>query len=72
VILDLIMPEMGGKRCLEELLKFDSKARALIASGVAVNRQTKEAIETGARALVGKPYNGKQLLQAVRKVLDTE
>ena len=31
VILDLIMPEMGGKQCLEELLKIDPKARVLIA-----------------------------------------
>ena len=27
VILDLIMPQMGGKQCLEELLKIDRKAR---------------------------------------------
>lgn len=72
VILDLIMPEMGGKQCLEELLKIEPKARVLIASGFAANRQTKEAMETGARGFVGKPYNLKEMLQTVRKVLDSE
>ena len=28
VILDLIMPEMGGKQCLEELLKIDPKVKS--------------------------------------------
>ena len=72
VILDLIMPEMGGKQCLEELLKIDPKARVLIASGFAANGQTKEAIETGARGFVDKPYNMKGMLQAVREVLDSQ
>ena len=72
VILDLIMPEMGGKQCLEELLRVDRNIRVLIASGFAANGQTKEAIETGARGFVGKPYNVKQMLKAVREVLDSE
>ena len=33
VILDLIMPEMGGKQCLEELLKIDPGVKVLISSG---------------------------------------
>jgi len=70
VILDLIMPEMGGKQCLEELLKIDPQVRALIASGFAANGPTKEAIERGARGFVSKPYNMKQMLQVVREVLD--
>ena len=68
VILDLIMPEMGGRQCLEELLKIDSRARVLIASGFAENGQTKEAIETGARGFVGKPYEMSRMLQAIREV----
>jgi two-component system, cell cycle sensor histidine kinase and response regulator CckA len=72
VILDLIMPEMGGKQCLEELLKTDSKARILIASGFAAEGRTKEAIETGAKGFVRKPYNINEILRAVRDVLDSE
>ncbi len=55
VILDLIMPEMGGKQCLEELLKIDSRVRVLIASGYSGAGETKKAIESGARGFVGKP-----------------
>ncbi len=72
VILDLIMPEMGGKQCLEGLLKLDPEVRVLMASGFAASGQTKEAIEAGARGSAVKPYNMKELLQAVREVLDSD
>jgi len=72
VILDLIMPEMGGRECLEELLKINPDVKVLIASGFSVNGPTRDGIEGGARGFVGKPFDMKQLLQTVRKVLDEE
>jgi PAS domain S-box-containing protein len=70
VILDLIMPEMGGKRCLEELLKIDPDAKILVASGLADEMQSNKSIEAGARGFVGKPYDMRSMLQAIRGVLD--
>jgi len=72
VILDLIMPEMGGKQCLGELLKIDSQVKVLIASGYSAAGETKKAIESGARGFVGKPYDMRHMLNAVREVLDSE
>ena len=70
VILDLIMPEMGGKECLNELLRIDPRLKVLIASGLSGDPSTKELLEMGARGFVGKPFRMKELLQQVRKVLD--
>jgi len=70
VILDLIMPEMGGKLCLEELLKIDPQLKVIIASGYAADGQTKETVEKGAKGFIAKPYNLKEMLQTVRHVLD--
>ncbi len=72
VILDLIMPEMSGTQCLEDLLKIDSKARVLMASGSVADGQVREAIKTSARGFVSKPYSMKLMLQAVREVLDSD
>ena len=72
VILDLIMPEMGGVECLERLLKIDPGVKVLIASGYAVEGQTKDSIVTKARGFVAKPYDMGQMLQAVREILDSE
>jgi two-component system cell cycle sensor histidine kinase/response regulator CckA len=70
IILDLIMPGMGGSKCLEELLKIGSKTRVLIASGYSPDASTKGALETGAAGFINKPYDTKQLLELVRKILD--
>jgi PAS domain S-box-containing protein len=70
VILDLIMPGMGGSKCLEELLKLDPHAQVLIASGYSPDGPTKGALEAGARGFVSKPYDTRQLLHLVRQILD--
>jgi two-component system, cell cycle sensor histidine kinase and response regulator CckA len=70
IVLDLIMPEMDGKKCLRELLKINPGARVLVASGYSADGPTKEALEGGARGFVSKPFDMGQLLQTVRKVLD--
>ena len=70
VILDLIMPGMGGKQCLEQLLKIDSNVKVIIASGFTVDLSPKELIKKGAKAFLQKPHQMDQLLKTVRKVLD--
>ncbi|MEW6111230.1 MAG: PAS domain S-box protein [Thermodesulfobacteriota bacterium] len=72
VILDLIMPEMGGKQCLEELLKIDPWAKVLVASGYAQSGPARAATQAGAKGFVGKPYDITELLKTVRDVLDAQ
>jgi two-component system, cell cycle sensor histidine kinase and response regulator CckA len=72
VVLDLIMPEMAGKECLEEILRIDPQAKILIASGYSANASAQETIERGARGFVSKPYNVRKMLQTIRDVLDAE
>lgn len=70
VILDLIMPSMGGAECLAELLKIDPDVRVLIASGYSGEVTEGEAIQRGARGFLGKPFQREELLQQVRLTLD--
>ena len=70
VILDLIMPEMGGTECLKELLEIDPNVKVLIASGFSVDASVKETIQMSAKGFVTKPFRVKELLRAVRRILD--
>ena len=70
VILDLIMPLMGGHKCLEGLLMIDPDVRVLVASGCSEDIPRTKALETGAKAFINKPYDIHKMLQAVRDVLD--
>jgi PAS domain S-box-containing protein len=70
IILDLIMPGMGGRWCLEELMKMNPWLKIIIASGFSVNGPAKEVLETGANGFIDKPYDVKQMLSKIREVLD--
>ncbi|MFH0821699.1 MAG: PAS domain S-box protein [Pseudomonadota bacterium] len=70
VILDLIMPEMGGRECLREILRLNPDARVLIASGYAANGDIDRMTKEGAGATIEKPYEIRELLSAVRRLLD--
>jgi PAS domain S-box-containing protein len=71
VILDLVMPGLGGKQCLQELLRIDPMAKVLIASGYSDKAKKEELIAAGAKGFVAKPFTLTQLLGDVREVLDS-
>jgi CheY-like chemotaxis protein len=70
VVLDLIMPELGGQGCLKEILRINPAAKAIIASGYAANGPIEQALKEGARGFVRKPYDTREFLELVRRVLD--
>jgi len=70
VILDLIMPGIGGKNCLDLILKKDPLARVIIASGYSVDGPTKKELEPKIKGFIGKPFELNQIVSIVRKTLD--
>jgi two-component system cell cycle sensor histidine kinase/response regulator CckA len=70
VILDLNMPGMGGHQCLQELLKLDPEARVIVASGYSSELVPKDVLESGARAIINKPFLWEDILGKVRELLD--
>ena len=72
IILDFVMPEMGGKECLGRLVQINPDVKVVIASGYASGGTANLAEELGAKAFVKKPFDMRILLQTVRDVLDAE
>lgn len=70
VILDLMMPTMGGKECMEKILQRDPGAKILVASGFAEEAPSDGCIESGAKGFVSKPFKIKELLIQIRRTLD--
>ncbi len=72
VILDMIMPEMGGKECLERLVSLNPEVKVVVASGFSMTGPVKEAVIGWCRSFVSKPFDVKQLQLTVRRVLDED
>ncbi|MEI6135619.1 MAG: ATP-binding protein, partial [Desulfomonile sp.] len=70
VILDLLMPGMSGKQCLEAFRKMDPNVRVLIASGALNSEIEADLKEIGAKGLIVKPFDTSQLLEKIRKIID--
>ncbi|RPI51626.1 MAG: response regulator, partial [Deltaproteobacteria bacterium] len=72
VILDLVMPGMGGYRCFEELRALDPGLKVVVASGYAPNNEVvRKILKCSGTAFVRKPYKLANMLRTVRELLDT-
>ena len=71
VILDYIMPGMGGGAVIENLTEIDEDVKILVASGYSENGQAKEILNGDTAGFIQKPATMKELLRKVRTVLDT-
>jgi two-component system, cell cycle sensor histidine kinase and response regulator CckA len=72
VILDLFMPEMGGKECLRALLRMDPQVRVLLVSGFTQNGEISDALDSGAKGFVRKPVEISKFLEKIRKIIDED
>jgi CheY-like chemotaxis protein len=70
VALDLIMAGMGGRRCLDEMLKIDPHLRVLVMTGYADDDLVLQAVEEGAREVLRKPFRDHELAGTIRRLLD--
>ena len=55
VVVDLMMPNLGGKDCMKRILEIDPEAKILVATGYAADGSTKECLDLGAIGVITKP-----------------
>jgi CheY-like chemotaxis protein len=71
VILDMIMPQMGGGVTYDRMKEINPNIKVLLSSGYNINGQATEILERGCNGFIQKPFNMRELSQKVRKILDT-
>lgn len=70
VLLDLIMPGMGGIKCLKKLNEIDPRLKILVISGDSPDEAAMQTIDACASGYLAKPYTSGQLLTTIRSILD--
>lgn len=68
-IMDITMPEMDGLQAVKEIRKQDSKARIIMCSAMGQQSMVIEAIQSGAKDFVVKPFQADRVVEAVTKAL---
>ena len=70
VILDMIMPDVGGGETFNSLKEINPEIKVLLSSGYSVDGQAKGILDRGCNGFIQKPFNIKQLSRKVREVLE--
>jgi len=68
-IMDITMPEMDGLQAVKEIRKRDNKARIIMCSAMGQQSMVIEAIQSGARDFIVKPFQADRVVEAVTKAL---
>ena len=69
VLLDITMPEMDGIAALKAIKAKDPNASVIMCSAMGQQAMVIEAIQSGAKDFIVKPFQAERVLEAVKKVI---
>ncbi len=70
VVLDIVLPDVGGREVFRRIRKIDPAAQVIISSGYNQERDATDLLKEGALIFVQKPYRIASLVAAVGEVLE--
>jgi CheY-like chemotaxis protein len=72
IILDMVMPDMGGGDTFDLLKAIRPAVRVIVFSGYSMTGEVQRLMERGCRGFIPKPFRMADLAKKVRAVLDQE
>lgn len=69
VLMDVTMPEMDGLTALKEIVSLDPKARVVMLTALGQESVVLEAVKSGARDFIVKPFEHDRVMKAIGKLL---
>jgi PAS domain S-box-containing protein len=72
VILDMVMPDMGGGMTFDRLKEIDPNVQALLSSGYSIDGEASEILRRGCRGFIQKPFRLSDLSEQLRNIIGNE
>ncbi|MBW2284893.1 MAG: PAS domain S-box protein [Deltaproteobacteria bacterium] len=72
VLLDMIMPEMGGGETFDRIKEIQPDAKVLLCSGYSLSQEAEAILARGCLGFMQKPFNLQQLADRLNAVLGDE
>ncbi len=69
VIMDITMPNMDGLQALKEIRAFDPTASVIMCSAMGQESMVMDAIKSGAKDFIVKPFKPDRILKTVSSIL---
>ena len=68
VTMDIVMPLLSGIEAVKEIIKYDSGAKIVMCSALGQDSLIMEAIESGAKDFIVKPFKAEKVLEIIKMV----
>ena len=68
IILDIVMPEVGGSETLQVIKDINPEIPVIMLSSAGTSQKLKQTLELGALDFIQKPYTSEQIKQAVEQI----
>lgn len=69
VLMDITMPEKDGIQALKDIKASDAGAKVIMCSAMGQQAMVIEAIQSGAKDFIVKPFQADRVIEAVKKVV---
>jgi two-component system cell cycle sensor histidine kinase/response regulator CckA len=69
VVLDIVMPDMGGGEVYDRLKEINPKVKVLLSSGYSIDDQAREIMERGCDGFIQKPFSMKAMSDKLSEIL---
>jgi DNA-binding NtrC family response regulator len=70
VLLDMVMPKLGGHKTFFQIKAIDPKAKILLSSGYVSEEEVNDLLNQGASGFLPKPHRIKTLANEMRRIFD--
>jgi len=70
VLLDMVMPKMGGGEAYDRMKEINPDIKVLLSSGFSIDGEASEILQRGCNGFIQKPFTMKQLSGVIRKILE--
>jgi len=70
VVLDMVMPNMGGGDAYDRMKDINPDIKALLSSGFSIEGEATEILERGCDGFIQKPFTIKDLSEKIGEILD--
>ena len=69
VLMDMVMPNMGGGEAYDRMKEINPRVRVLLSSGYSIDGEAREILARGCNGFIQKPYAIKELSKKIREIL---
>ena len=70
IILDMVMPGMGGGETFDRIMAIEPQAKVLLSSGYSLDGEATDILKRGCKGFVQKPFTFKDLSLRIKAILE--